>query len=176
MDELTQLQKLQKEKEKLEGENRRWEEAQTDKIDSKTDNALEYYRKERTAAIRRHNEQIDFCIKKIEDYELKKATLEQSLKEYIETSDKTLQRFGQVKLIRPERIKRNDDRLNRIRLDIEMIELHQNNLKAVESPTHIFQYGILPEKTWEPTPSEKLTAMEEEIRIARASRVREPEN
>jgi hypothetical protein len=81
-----------------------------------------------------------------------------------------------VNIIRPERIKRNDDRLNRIRLDIEMIELHQSNLQAVESPSHIFQYGILPERTWEPTPSEKLTAMEEEIRIARATRVREPEN
>ena len=176
MEELAKIQILQKEKERLEGENRRWEETQTDKLDAKSEKALDFYRNERASTLKNRADEIADITKKIEALEKKKESLEKSIPEYIKYSDSMISRFSSPTIIKPERIRRNDDRLNRIRLDIEMIELHQKNLQTVESPTHIFQYGVLPEKTWEPTPSEKLTAMEEEIRIARAARVREPEN
>jgi DNA repair ATPase RecN len=193
MEELAKLQILQKEKEKLEGENRRWEETQSEKLDAKSSNALEYYRRERVAAIKRHTNREEFCAGKITEYsekleeqtkyfnkKIKEYTdelkeIKQESKDYLESSDATITRLSTVNIIRPERIKRNDDRLNRIRLDIEMIELHQKNLQAVESPTHTFQYGALPEKTWEPTQTPQLIEMEEELKRLRATRVKDPE-
>ena len=129
----TELQVLKKEKEKLEGDNRRWEETQTEKLDSKASNTLEYYKKERTASINRHTEQIKFCISKIEHYEQEKLRLETSLKTYTESSDATISKLMNPTLVRPERIRRNDDRLASINRTISLAELIQSNSIIVNS-------------------------------------------
>ena len=193
MDDLTQLEKLKADVKRLEGENRRWEETQSDKLDAKSEKALDFYRNERASTLKNRADEIADIAKKIEALEKKKETLEKSIPEYIKYSDSMINRFSSPTIITPERIRRNDDNIKEMNRKIILIEMNMANQAIVNSrsPQDFIPMQVIwnadgepdglrprtpPSDTWMPNPSQEVLDMEEQIRIARATRVREPEN
>ena len=212
MDELTILEKSKAEVTKLESENRRWEEIQSEKLDAKSSNALEYYRRERTAAIKRHTNREEFCTgkiteytgkleeqtnyfnKKIKEYTNELTVIKQDSKDYLESSDATITRLSTVNIIKPERIRRNDDTIILLKRKITLMEMDMDARNKINSPGYQYNndnnrvtwnddgeaVGLRPKTppsdTWISNPDQKTLDLEEQIKIARAARVSEPEN
>ena len=193
MDELTILEKSKAEVTKLEGENRRWEETQNEKLDSKSEKALDFYRNERITTLKNRTDEIAEIAKKIEALESRKTVIQASIPEYIKYSDAAISRLSKSTLIRPERIRRNDDTIKDLKRKILLMEMDMNNKKIIDSPGYQYNNNnnkviwnadgeaeclrpkTPPSDIWIPNPDQKTLDIEEEIKIARASRVREPE-
>ena len=193
MDNLTILEKSKAEVTKLEGENRRWEETQSDKLDLKSEKAIDFYRTERTTTLKNRTEEIADIIKKIDVLESRKAIIQASIPEYIKYSDAAISRLSSPTLIRPERIRRNDDSIKDLKRKITLMEMDMDARNKINSPG--YQYNndnnrvvwnadgeaeclrpkTPPSDTWISNPDQKTLDLEEQIKIARAARVREPE-